>query len=242
MKNLIKNEKGQANIIVLAIFTCILGFGMLTVGSYIYFAIAQSADAGTVVVSPEIKSSGSFAFNGSNFSSDSLATPATLTRLTITYGSAIYRFEYNTTTILGDGAPGHTCQIANCILISANNTNNSAQGASLLTAAINANTSAAAIVTATTSSNTTVITSDLTGTTGDSIVLSETITPTGQAGWVTTTTLANGRNSVTGQASQTSLNNYVAITFPLFGLALLILGFSVILITLRKSFGGGEGR
>ncbi len=220
MKNLIKNEKGQANIIILAIFTAILGFGMLTVGSYVYFAIAQSADAGTVVVTSEIKSSGNFAFNGSNFSSEQNAGAG---RVTLTIGSP-------------------QCHTANCILVANTNTNNSLSGATNLSAQINANTSAAAIVTASVSGNTTVITSDLTGTTGDSIVLSETITPAGQAGWVATTTLSSGRNAVTGQASQTSLNNYVAITFPLFGLALMILAFAVIIITIKKSFGGGEAR
>lgn len=234
MKNLIKNEKGQANILILAIFTAILGFALLTIGSYLYFSIAGSADAGQITISNEVKSTGSFAFNGSNFSSDgSLAAP-TLTSITLTYGSAVYIFEFNTTTL---GSP--VVQTTNAILVANTNTNNSLGGATNLSTRINANASAAAIVTASLSGNTTIVTSDLTGTTGNSIVLTETITPVGQAGWIATTTLKNGVNAVTGQSSQNTLNNYVTVTFPLFGLALMILAFGVIMITLKKSFGGG---
>jgi len=211
-----------------------MGFGMLTIGSYIYYAIASNADAGTITVIDEIKSSGSFAFNGSNFTSAGNDLAGSKVALTITYGAAVYTFEFNTTTV---GSPG--CQTANCIVIANTNTNNSLLGATNLTTAINANASTGAIVMANLSGNTTVITSQLTGVTGDSIDLTETITPVGQAGWVTTTTLTGGRDAVTGQASQTSLNDYAGIVFPLFGLALMVLGFSVILITLKKSFGGG---
>jgi hypothetical protein len=235
MKNILKNENGQANTIILAIFTAILGFAMLTIGSYVYFAVAGSADAGTQTVISEVKSSGSFAFNGSNFSSEQNSGAGRVT-LTITYGSEVYSFDFNTTTV---GSP--QCHTTNCILVANTNTNNSLGGATNLTARVNANASAAALVTASLSGNTTIITSKLTGTTGDSIVLSKTITPTGQSGWVATSgALVGGRNSITGQSSQTTLNNYVAVTFPLFGLALMILSFAVILFILRKSF--GEGR
>jgi hypothetical protein len=210
---------------------------MLTIGSYLYYAVATSADAGTQIVSAEVKASGGFAFNGSNFTSANNDLASSKVALTISYLTATYVFEFNTTTV---GSP--TCQTANCILVANRNTNNSAQGASNLTAQINANTSAAAIVTASTSGNTTIVTSDLTGITGNGITLTETITPVGQAGWVATTTLANGKNAVTGQDSQNTLNSYVTVTFPLFGLALMVLGFGVILVTLRKSFGGGEAR
>jgi len=231
-KNLIKNKSGKMHVIVLAIMTAILGFGLLTIGSYLYFAVATQADAGTQIIIDEIKSSGSFAFNGSNFSSEQNAGAGRVT-LTITYGSDVYAFDFNTTTV---GSP--QCHTTNCILVANTNTNNSLGGATNLTAQINANTSVAALVTASRVDNTTNIVSDLTGVTGDDIVLTETITPAGQAGWVATTTLAGGRDPVTGQASQNSLNNYVAITFPLFGLALMILAFGVIIITVKGSFGG----
>lgn len=238
MKNILKDKNGNANIIALAIFTCIMGFGMLTVGSYIYYSVANVADAGSVTVIDEVKSSGgSWTFNGSNFSSDSSLAVPTLTSVTITYGTEVYIFEFNTTTL---GSP--SCKTANCILVANTNTNNSLGGATNLTARINANASAAAIVTASLSGNATLIVADVTGVLGDDIVLSETITPVGQAGWITTVgTLSGGRDSVTGQASQTALNDYVGVVFPLFGLALLILGFSVLLITVRGSFGKGGG-
>lgn len=227
------------NIIVLSILTIIMGFGMLTIGSYIYYNLAHSADSGTITVIDEIKSSGgSWTFNGSNFSSDSSLAVPTLTSVTITYGTEVYIFEFNTTTL---GSP--SCKTANCILIANTNTNNSLGGATNLTTRINANTSAAAIVTASLSGNSTLIVADVSGVSGDDIVLSEIITPIGNAGWIDTVgTLSGGRDAVTGQASQTALNNYVGSTIPIFGLALMILGFTVLLITIRSGFMGGSGR
>jgi hypothetical protein len=236
-KNLVKDKRGQANVIILAIFTVIMGFGMLTIGSYLYYAIVTNADAGSQTVTAEIKASGSFAFNGSNFSSDQNSGAGRVT-LTITDGTAVYNFNFNTTTV---GTP--QCHTTNCILVANVNTNNSAQGASNLTAQINANASTAAIVTATTSGNTTIVRSNLYGINGNRIVLSETITPAGQAEWVATSgTLTGGAQAVNGTVSQANLNNYVGLTFPLFGLALVILGFGVIILTMRKSFGSGENR
>ncbi len=237
IKNLKENKSGNANIIILAIMTVILGFGMLTIGSYIYYAIASSADAGSIIVSPEVKATGSFAFNGSNYTSANNDLAGSLVALNITYGTANYIFEFNTTTV---GSP--TCRMGNCILVAQMYKNNSLNGATNLSAVINANTSAGAIVTASVSGNTTIITADVAGVLGNSVILTESIVPTGQAGWVATTTLANGKDAVTGQTSQDNLNSYVGVVFPLFGLALMILGFSVILITLRKNFGGGEVR
>ena len=40
----------------------------------------------------------------------------------------------------------------------------------------------------------------------------------------------------------TSVMNYVTTVLPLFGLALMVLGFAIILFTLRSSMGTGETR
>lgn len=201
---------------------------MLTVGTYIYYAIAGSADAGTLVASAGKASQGNFVFNGTNITSDNTGV---ITNVTITNGAAIYIFEFNTTA-----AGDQLCVVANCILLNVRNVNTSLGAATNLTLAINSNTSTAALVTAVRSGNTTFVTSDSRSTTGNSIVLSDDSLPN-QASLIVSTTMIGGVNDVTGQASQNSLNNYVSVTFPLFGLALMILGFGVIFITLRKSFG-----
>ena len=238
MKNLIKDKNGNANIIILGIMTCIMGFGMLTVGSYIYYSVANVADAGDITLSgtPDTAATGNWAFNGTNITN---YTTTTRTNVTITNGSAIYIFEFYT---LSYGTP--TCFTANAICVPLVNINTSLGAATNLTAYINANASAAAIVTATRVANTTVLTSTPAGAGGNAIVLTDdSIIP--ETTRIVSTTMSGGwdDDTVTGQASQTALNDYVGIVFPLFGLALLILGFSVILITLRGSFGkGGEGR
>jgi len=233
MKNLIENKQGNAKIILLAIMTVIMGFGMLTIGTYIYFAIASNADAGTLVASEGRISQGSFSFNGSNISSDA---PGTITNVTITNGAAVYIFEFNTTA-----AGTQACRTANCILVNVRNTNTSLGAATNLTTAINANASVNASVTAARSGNITFVNSNFRSTAGNSIVLSDDSLPT-DAAIITTTTMTGGVNDVTGQSSQNTLNNYVATTMPLFGLALMILGLAVIIITVRGSLGGNIGR
>lgn len=237
-KNLIKNNRAEANIIVLAILTVIMGFGMLTIGSYIYYSIASSADAGTITLSgqADTAATGNWAFNGTNISN---YTSVLRTNVTITNGSAVYIFEFNTWT--GDAVK--SCFTANAICVYLGNTNNSLGAATNLTAQINANASAAAIVTATRVANTTVLTSTPAGAGGNAIVLTDDSLP-GDAARIVSTTMIGGHDddAVTGQASQTALNDYVAVVFPLFGLSLMILGFGVIFITLRKSFGGETSR
>lgn len=238
MKNLIKDKKGNANIIVLAILTCIMGFGMLTIGSYIYYSVANVADAGTLVVSgtTSTAATGSFAFNGTNISEDSTGHR---TNVTIRNGSAIYIFEFNTSTT----GTGLTCWTTNAICVPLVNTNTSLGAATNLTIYINNNASAAAIVTATRNGNTTVLTSTPAGAGGNAIVLSD-ASIIAETTRIVTTTMSGGHDDdrVTGQTSQTTLNNYVGVVFPLFGLALLIIGFSVLLVTLRGSFGKGAER
>ena len=236
-RNLITNKKGQANIIILGIFTIIMGFALLTIGNYIYYNIVTNVDAGTVIVHKGATATGSFAFNGSNFSSDASLAAPTLTSVTITNGAALYTLEFNTTTL---GSP--KCQTANCILIANTNTNNSLGGATNLTAQINANTSLAALVSASTSGNTTTVTYLSRGTAGNTPVLATVITPVGDASWIASSGMAGGTADLSGQATQNTINNYQSTVFPLFGLALMILGFYVIFVTLRKSFGSGEVR
>ena len=237
MKNLIKDKNGNANIIILGIMTCIMGFGMLTIGSYIYYSVANVADAGDITLSgsPNTAATGNWAFNGTNITN---YTSALRTNVTITNGSAVYIFEFYT---LSYGTPA--CFTSNAICVPLININTSLGAATNLTAYINANASAAAIVTATRVANTTVLTSTPAGAGGNAIVLTDDSLP-GDAARIVSTTMSGGHDddTVTGQASQTALNDYVGIVFPLFGLALLVLGFSVILITLRGSFGKGEGR
>ena len=214
-----------------------MGFGMLTIGSYIYYSVANVADAGDIVLSGQADTAavGHWAFNGTNITN---YTSVARTNVTITNGSAVYIFEFNTWT--GDAVK--SCFTTNAICIPVSNTNTSLGAATNLTAYINANASAAAIVTATLVGNTTVLTSTPAGAGGNAIVLTDDSLP-GDAARIVSTTMTGGWDDdrVTGQASQTALNDYVGIVFPLFGLALLILGFSVILITLRGSFGKGGG-
>ena len=40
LKSLKNDNKGNANVIIAAILTMVVGFGMLTIGSYLYFSIA----------------------------------------------------------------------------------------------------------------------------------------------------------------------------------------------------------
>ncbi len=225
VKNLIRNEKGNANIILLAIMTVIMGFGMLTIGSYIYYAIASNADAGTITLDPARSSVGYFSFSGANVSTNDTVT--------IANGTQSFTFEFNATK-----ASPSVCSTLNpgCVVVNIYNTNFSLNSSTNLTTAINANASVSQLVTASLSGNTTVITADTAGTGGNSIVLTD------SAAQITHTDMSGGVAAVTGQEAQTSLNNYAAIVFPLFGLALMILGFSVILITVKSSFGGGESR
>ncbi len=238
MKNLIKDKNGNANIIILGIMTCIMGFGMLTIGSYIYYSVANVANAGDITLSgsPDTAATGNWAFNGTNITN---YTTTTRTNVTITNGSAVYIFEFNTWT--GDAVK--SCFTENAICVYLGNTNNSLGAATNLTAQINANASAAAIVTATRVANTTVLTSTPAGAGGNAIVLTDDSLP-GDAARIVSTTMTGGHDNdaVTGQSSQTALNDYVGIVFPLFGLALLVIGFSVILITLRGIFGKGRER
>lgn len=234
MKNLLRNKNGNANVIILAIVTIVMGFGMLTIGTYLYYQIATSADAGQVIALRGTQAAGSFAFNGSNFTSD--GSVGMITNATITNGAAIYIFEFNTSS-----QANRQCAVANCILVNVSYTNTSLGGATNLTVAINANTSTAAIVTATRTANTTVVTYDTRSTAGNSIVLSDDA-PQGQTNWIASTNLSGGSNDVTGQAAQTSINSYANIAFPLMGLAMMILGFGVIFYTLRGSFGTGQPR
>ena len=235
MKNLIENKQGNAKIILLALMTVIMGFGMLTIGTYIYFAIASNADAGTLVASQGRISQGSFSFNGTNLTGDS-PSGGVITNVTITNGAAIYIFEFNTSS-----SGVQTCRTANCIVVNVRNTNTSLGAATNLTAAINANASVNASVTAARSGNITFVNSVSRGTTGNSIVLSDDAN-LGQEFLINTTTMTGGVNDVTGQSSQNTLNNYVATTMPLFGLALMILGLAVIIITVRGSLTGNIGR
>jgi len=46
-------------------------------------------------------------------------------------------------------------------------------------------------------------------------------------------------NSTTYNNTVTSLNNYVATTFPIMGLSLMVVGFAIIIITLLGGLGGG---
>jgi len=222
MKNLLKDKNGNANVILLGIMTCIMGFGMLTIGSYLYFSIATVADSGQITIVDGVAAYGQYTFSGINVTQNETAT--------ITYGSAVYIFEFNTTAF-------STCQgSANCILVEVPNINTSLGASTKLVSTINANASTAALVFASLVGNDTYIAALSEGTDGNSIVLSDATSA------ITSSGLANGAAAVTGQAAQTALNDYVVIVFPLFGLALLVLGFSVILFTLRGSFGAGEKR
>jgi hypothetical protein len=223
IKNLKENKSGNANIILLAIMTVIMGFGMLTIGTYIYYAIASSADAGQITLDPARASTGIITFSG-NTTNNSF--------INVTAGSAIYRFEFN-----ASGTPP-ICGTANCITVwVGNNNNGSVKSSGNLTNAWNNNASLALLATAVNTTNTTTLTTVTSGTAANSVFTLQSVLAT-----VSLTQLYGGFDAVTGQSSQTGLNNYVNVVFPLFGLALMILGFSVILVTLRKSFGGGEAR
>lgn len=223
-KSLIENKKGNAAIIITGIFVAIVGFAMLVLGNYLYFAIASSADAGKLIAVPGTRASGSLTFSGNTTTNE---------LVNITNGVAIYRFEFNA-SYMGPSA----CNTNNCIIVNVNNTNTSIISATNLTNAINNNASVAAFLTASNSvTNVTRLTYISRGTVGNAITISTNglnITTSGS-------TLSNGVNDVTGQASQTSLNDYVTVTLPLFGLALMILGFAVVFISL-KGGEGGEGR
>jgi hypothetical protein len=228
-RNIITDNRAQVNIIILAIFTVIMGFGMLTVGTYLYYAIASNADAGTKIAVVGQYASGNFNISG-NVSNGDMAN--------ITNGAALYMFEFNTTS----PSPS-ACQMANCIIVNVYNSNDSLRAATNLTAAINANATLSPLVTASTTAgsngyNFTSISADTRGTAANSYSLAKSGTNIAFSG----ATLSGGVNDVTGQTSQNSLNNYVSVTFPLFGLALMILGFGVIFITLRRMGFGGEVR
>ncbi len=227
IKNLYKDNKAQTQPILLGIMVVIMGFGMLTIGNYLYFSLASNADAGTQIALIGTSATGNLNISGNTSNND---------LVNITSGTAVYRFEFNTSV-----ASPTNCNTANCIIVNVFNTNKSLNSATNLTAAINANASTAALVTATTVAGTngynyTTLTYTSRGVAGNSIALAETGTNIAKSG----TTLLGGVDDVTGQASQTSLNNYASITFPIFGLALMILGFGVIFFTLKTSFGDRE--
>jgi len=240
MKNLIKDKKANANMIILSIMVVIMGFGMLVLGTYIYYAIAGGANAGTITVSTGQQATGGLIMNadlvqGANGS------------LRITNGAAVYVLEFNSSEPSPTGCP----LTPNCIVLNGNSTyySNTSQNATLnLTAGINNNASLATFLTATANGNTTIITYNTVGTAGNSVVLTNFIgtaslvSGLGGIALSSPQNLAGGTNSVTGQASQNALNGYVEVVFPLFGLALMVLGFSVLLYTVRGSFGRIQGR
>lgn len=219
IKSLVKNERGNVNVILVAIFTVVIGFGLLTIGNYLYWAVATQADSSNLIASRGAYATGNISFNG-NVSNGEL--------FNITSGTAVYRFEFNTSV-----ASPSICLTTNCIIVNVYNTNTSVASAVNLTAAINGNASVAAIVTATDSTNVTGLTYVSRGTAGNSVALSD----NGALFNVSGATLLGGLEDVTGASAQTNINNYVIITLPLMGLALMILGFSVLIVTLRKSFG-----
>jgi hypothetical protein len=225
MKNIIKNEKGQAQTILSGIMIVIMGFAMLTVGGYVIYAVASALPStGMTVTSSGQYASGSFAFNGQNVTN--------LETVTITNGAGVYLFEFNTSNY----GVSSNCVAANCILVNLSNTNKSLNAATNLTTAINANITTAALVTATLSGNTSLISADTIGTTANSIVLTKNTVS------VTATGLSGGIAQISGTTNLNSIMNYVSTTMPLFGLALMILGFSIIFITLRRSMGSSTGR
>ncbi len=90
----------------------------------------------------------------------------------ITYGTAVYRFEFNTS-----GNPDEAAVLtANAIRVNASDIgswNTSVRASGNLTAAMNANASVAALLTAVNTTNTTTITADATGTAYNAVALSE---------------------------------------------------------------------
>jgi hypothetical protein len=217
-RNIIKNENANAsvNVIILAIFTAIMGFSLLTIGGYLYFSIASVADSGTKIVTMGHQATGSITFSG-NTSNGKL--------FNITNGENIYIFEFNTST-----ASPSVCSTPNCIIVNVYNTNTSVKSSTNLTAAINANATVYALVHATDTTNVTTLTYPTRGIAGNSIVLSTNSLNAISSG------LSGGVDDVTGQAAQNNINNYVIVTLPLMGLALMTLAFGVIFITLKKSF------
>lgn len=226
MKNkLIQNKKGNAAVIITSILTVIVGFGLLVIGNYLYFSIAASADAGTLTVHPGRAATGTLTFNGGYVGCGE--------RVNITSSNGtLVRFIFNTSIDCPQGIPSDSTNIT--LVGLGSNTSNFA--APNLTYTINANNTLASELTAANATNQTVVTFDTVGTTGNTVITAETLA---NGSW-TGTTLINGANPLTGQATQTSINNYVVIALPLMGLALMILGFSVLFITLRGSFGSGE--
>ncbi len=225
-RNIITNKKGQANIIILAIFTVIMGFGMLTIGTYLYYAVATAADSGTRVVNPGVAAVGTFTTTGN-------VSCGEWVNVTNASGG-VARFYFNITDLAGNGGWGCAAQPAGIQIVGIlEGTNTSVNAANQLFQVMNLNTTVNATMIATNpSDNHTVLTYRTVGVAGNTVTTTETLA---QANW-SSATLLGGVDPLTGQAAQNSLNNYVSVTFPLFGLALMILGFGVIYITLRKSF------
>lgn len=230
-KNLIKNKGGDANIILLAMMTVIMGFAMLTIGNYIYFSVAGSADAGTQIIDRGASASGIANFSNATFN----VTTGEL--FVITYGTSIYTFEFNTSSYTNESY----VTSANAIRVNAPIIFNKAQITTVadnLTAAINANASTSALWTASNTSGLITITADNVGNSiWNSVTFSETVINAS-----ITSQPSGGRAVISGQTTQNTLNDYATVVFPLFGLALMILGFAVLFITIKKSFGTGEGR
>ena len=159
----------------------------------------------TSIYGGEATSSGTITFSG-NVSNGELVN--------LTWGDAVYRFEFNTTAL------GADCQTANCIRVNVTAFTNTSDGAATnLTTAINANASTAALVTATHSTNRTTVTADAIGRQYNLLATAENAA---NAAW--------GAETLTGGSNGTTANMSTSATtlvdqIPLFLVLVLLMVF-----------------
>jgi len=201
----------KASSILLSIALVITGFATLVLGNYIVFAIA-------VTTNPDwngLAASNTLTFTG-NVSNGELVN--------ITYGDAIYRFEFNTSHP-NNGTDTLTANAIRVNLTTGYNFSWLASGN--LTNAINANVSTAAIVTASNTTNVTTLTADSVGRFYNSLyATSENLA---SASWASTS-LTGGKDIVYGQSSTIS---YAGVVIPLMGILLMVVGFVMLLATVK---------
>ncbi len=206
---LLKDTAAQASLgMVIQLVIVIVLVGIIgLVGIYIDDKIADK----TALTDISAKT-GTFTFSG-NISNAELVN--------ITYGSAVYRFEFNTTS---NGNVG--CVTTNCIRVElATGFNKSALASGNLTAAINNNASTAALVTAVNTTNVTTLTA-ITGGTAITITLAD------NTANVTSSGMSGGTNKDTFYDSQDDAVDAVETGFDFLEIIILAIVAGIIILAI----------
>ncbi len=213
------DNKGTLAIVIMACMAIIVGAALTYVGFFSVTTVANAADGALVPTAATGVLTGTDAVKNGEL-------------VNITSGSTVWRLEFN---ITNNGLTS-TCSNTRCIVVNVSDYNTGLKWHAPLVTAINNNASLAALVTATNTTtstqNSTTVTYDVTGLSGNDIVLSENVV---NASWSGTRMTGGVDGSDAWAGMQTNVN----VGFTMTGIIIMLLGAAGLISVLFKSFPTG---